>query len=141
MLSVGGTTGTTMDRCFFQPRTDNGKVTFKWAGATPSSNMESLTDLQSSSVAQCPNCWTGDPLFVDTANYDLHPKENSPLIGKGVRHPVYDEFQARYGINIAYDFEGKPRPAGAWTLGALEPGTLNVGTLPTPPAPNANLVK
>ncbi|KAF0189875.1 MAG: hypothetical protein FD168_173 [Desulfobulbaceae bacterium] len=140
MLSIGGTTGTTMDRCFFQPRADNGKVTFKWAGATPSSSMESLTDLQSSSVAQCPNCWTGDPLFVDVANYDLHPKENSPLIGKGVRHPVYNEFQARYGINIAYDFEGKPRPQGAWTLGALEPGTLSMD-LPPPPAPSASVVK
>jgi hypothetical protein len=141
MLSTGGTTGTTIDRCFFQPRADTGLVTFKWAGAEPSSNINSLADLQSSSVAQCQNCWTGDPLFVDTANYDLHPKENSPLVGKGIRHPIYDEFQARYGINIAYDFDGKPRPVGAWTLGALEPGTLKTSPLPTPPAPKATDIK
>lgn len=140
MLSTGGTTGTTIDRCFFQPRADNGKVTFKWAGALPSSNLDSLAALQSSSIAQCQNCWTGDPLFVDTTNYDLHPQESSPLVGKGIRHPVYDEFKARYGINIAYDNEGKPRPQGAWTLGALEPGTVST-TLPPPPAPNASIVK
>jgi len=141
MLSTEGVTGTTMDRCYFQPRTDNGTVTFKWAGATPSSSLNSLAELQASSVAQCQSCWTGDPLFVNAANGDFHPQENSPLIGKGIRHRVYDEFQARYGINIAYDFEGKPRPANAWTLGALEPGTLKGANLPTPPSPTPTSIK
>jgi hypothetical protein len=141
MLSTEGTTGTTIDRCFFQPRADNGTVTFKWAGALPQSHIDSLAALQSSSVAQCQNCWTGNPLFVDAANYDLHPAEGSPLIGKGIRHPVYDEFQARYGINIAYDFDGKSRPSGPWTIGALEPGTLKATPLPPPPAPVPNIIK
>lgn len=139
--AINGTTGTTINHCYLQPRADNGTVTFKWAGALPSSNIDSLVALQSSSVAQCQNCWTGDPKFVDVANYDFHPQENSPLIGKGIRHPVYDEFQARYGINIAYDFEGKPRPADAWTLGALEPGTLKGANLPTPPFPTPTSIK
>jgi hypothetical protein len=141
LLSGSGITN--INRCYFQPRADNGLVMFKWGGATPSSHMESLAALQSSSVKQCPNCWTGDPLFVDATNYDLHPQENSPLVGKGIRHPVYDEFQARYGINIAYDFEGKPRPDGdeGWTLGALEPGTPKTTPLPPPPAPVPNVIK
>jgi len=128
----------TVDHSFFQPRADSGTVGFYWKGAATTITT-SLSAFQSAS-GQCQNCWTGDPLFVDGANYDLHPQESSPLIGKGVRHPVYDEFQARYGINIAYDFEGKPRPQGAWTLGALEPGTLST-TLPPPPAPSASVVK
>ena len=122
MLSREGSVGTTINRCFFQPRADTGLVTFLWAGATPNAHIESLAGLQSSSVAQCQNCWTGDPMFVDAANADFHPKSNSPLIGKGVRHTVYDEFEARYGLNIAYGFDGRLRPStGQWTLGALEP--------------------
>ncbi len=132
LSSIGGTAGTTLDRSFFQPRADNGTVTFKWAGALPSSTIGSLADLQSSSVAQCKNCWTGDPMFADAANYDLHPKEGSPLIGKGIRHAVYDEFKTRYGLNIAYDFDGKPRPSGAWTIGAFEMSTGATTVLPAP---------
>lgn len=128
-----------IDYTYFQPRLDSGKVTFYWNGLSPLIR-ESLSDFQSAS-GQCQNCWTGDPLFVDAANYDLHPQADSPLIGKGIRHPVYDEFQTRYGINIAYDFDGKPRPDGAWTLGALEPGTLKATPLPPPPAPVPNIIK
>lgn len=136
-LTIPGTV--TTDYSFFQPREDSGKTSFYWNGTSPAI-INSLAELQSL-TGQCQNCWTGDPIFVNPAIYDLHPQENSPLVGKGIRHPVYDEFQARYGIDIAYDFEGKPRPAGSWTLGALEPGTLKAGTLPPPSAPNASLVK
>jgi len=124
---------TTTDYTYFQPRLDSGKVRFYWV-AQQTNTYDSLSAFQSG-TGQCQNCWTGDPLFVDSANFDFHPQDNSPLVGKGIRHAVYDEFQTRYGINIAYDFEGKPRPEGAWTLGALEPGTLNTTPLPTPPAP------
>lgn len=123
----------TTDYSFFQPRADSGEVKFYWRGASTTVTT-SLSDFQSI-TGQCQNCWTGDPKFVDPVIYDFHPQEGSPLIGKGIRHPVYDEFQARYGISIAYDFDGKPRPDGAWTLGALEPGTLKAPPLPTPTAP------
>jgi hypothetical protein len=124
MTGSGGTYGTFIDHSFFQPRADNGTVTFKWAGAEPSSSINTLVALQSSSIGQCQNCWTGDPMFVDAANNDLHPRKGSPLFGKGIRHAVYDEFEARYGISIAYDFDGNPRPkSGPWTLGAYETST------------------
>jgi len=118
---------------FFQPNAD-GKVRVKW-GAT----LESLEAFKTT-TGECQNCWEGDPLFVNPVNNDFHPQEGSPLIGKGIRHPVYDEFLARYGINIAVDFDGKPRPLGSWTLGALEPGTLTT-SLPSPTAPNASIIK
>ncbi len=137
MLQPAGVNGTFLDRSFFQPRADNGKVTFKWAGALPSSVIGSLAALQTSSVAQCKNCWTGDPKFVDAATYNLRPQAGSPLIGKNTRHPVYDEFQARYKLNIAYDFDGKPRPSGAWTIGAFEGGAAI--TLPAPQFKSINI--
>jgi hypothetical protein len=137
LTSLGGAVGTTLDRSFFQPRADNGTVTFKWASALPSSTIGSLAALQSSSVAQCKNCWTGDPMFVDAATYNLRPQAGSPLIGKNTRHPVYDEFQARYKLNIAYDFDGKPRPSGAWTIGAFEGGAAT--TLPAPQFKSINI--
>lgn len=138
MLSTAGVNGTFLDRSFFQPRADNGKVTFKWAGALPSSTIGSLAALQSSSVAQCKNCWTGNPMFVDAAAYNLRPQAGSPLIGKNTRHPVYDEFQARYKLNIAFDFDGKPRPSGAWTIGAFEGGAGT--TLPAPQFKSINII-
>ena len=108
----------TMDYTFFQPRADDGTVRFGWF--TP--DVVYPTSLQDFQIAtnQCQNCWTGDPLFIDPANYNLRPQASSPLIGKGIRHPVYDEFESRYGISIAYDYDGNPRPTGAWTLGAFE---------------------
>lgn len=126
-----------IDRVFFQPRSDDGTVRFFWQTST----ITKFTDLYTfqSSTGQCTNCWEGDPGFVDSVRYDLHPRDGSPLIGKGVRNPVYDEFKARYGIDIAYDFDRKPRPTGTdpWTLGAFEynstPPVGETGTVsPTP---------
>jgi len=119
-----------MDYTFFQPRSDNGTVTFKWTNATPSTNINSLAALQASggdAAGQCANCWQGDPMFADQTNYDLHPVEGSPLIGKGIRHPIYDEFYQRYSIEIDYDFDGNKRPPSNWTLGAYE---YNTGYVP-----------
>jgi hypothetical protein len=133
MTATGGTDNTFLNYSFFQPRADDGTVNFKWAGAEPSSSIGSLEALQSSSVGQCQNCWTGDPMFVDPAAYDLHPKAGSPLIGKNVRHAVYDEFEARYGLSIDVDFDGNPRPptaAEGRTIGAYE---FDTGYIPPDP--------
>lgn len=123
-----GTVG--VDYGFFQPRSDTGKTRFIWAGAS-TVQTDSVSAFKTAS-GECANCWEGDPMFVNAANYDLHPQTESPLIGKNTRHPVYDEFQARYKISIAYDFDGKPRPSGAWTIGAFEGGSTTQTTLPAP---------
>lgn len=132
---LDATGATAIDYGFFQPRADNNKVMFIWAGLG-TSIQESLSSFQSAS-GKCVNCWEGDPQFVDSANYDLRPREGSPLIGKGVRNEVYDIFEERYGRSIAYDFAGNPRPAsGPWTLGAYEfvtgvPTSVDVTIVPS----------
>lgn len=123
-----------VDRNFFQPRADNGLISVKWAGAQPAADMFSLEVIQSS-TGQCSNCQAGDPMFTDPSQNDLHPTAGSPLIDKGSRHPVYDEFKARYGIDISYDFDGNPRPSGTqpWTIGAYEYNTSPAGSAGSSP--------
>jgi len=111
----------TVDYGFFQPRADNGNIQFYWAGVGKKLTLESFQVAS----GQCLNCWSGDPKFLDPAKYNLKPAAGSPLIGKGIKHSVYNEFQVRYGLNIAYDVDGRTRPeTGPWTLGAYEYSTI-----------------
>jgi hypothetical protein len=61
------------------------------------------------------------------------PTSGSSAIGANVRSSVYDTFFTLYGIDIAKDYTGAPRPRGAWTIGAYEfaPGT---GAAPAGPS-------
>jgi hypothetical protein len=48
----------------------------------------------------------------------------SPVVAansSATRTAAYDTFFSRYGIDIKKDFNGRARPSGAWTIGALEP--------------------
>lgn len=108
-----------MDYSFFEPRNDDGTVRFLWF--SPDAVRTTTLDLFKSRTGECNHCHEGNPLFVDPENYNLRPQASSPLIGKGVRHEVYDIFEQRYGISIDVDFDGNPRPtSGAWTIGAFE---------------------
>jgi len=86
------------------------------------------------------NCIFANPEFTNTSTYDLTLQSTSPAIGRGSRHSAYGIFEAQYGINIDVDFNGTPRPAGAWTIGAFEPSILK-NNLPAPPAPQATINK
>ncbi len=108
---------------------DNQQTTsrFRWAGQ----NYTTLTDFQTA-TGQCNNCWVVDPQFIDPANNNFNLKPTSPAKGKGVRNAVYDTFLARYGISIAYDIDGIPRPASGtgWDLGAFQsriPSLTSIG--------------
>jgi hypothetical protein len=69
--------------------------------------------------AQCQGCLDRDPLFV--AADDLRLRAGSPAVDAGTTHPLYDLFLRRYGLSIARDHAGRPRPQGAgWDLGAFE---------------------
>jgi hypothetical protein len=78
-----------------------------------------LRSFRSVFPTQCQGCLDGDPLFVGAD--DLRLRAGSPALDAGVAHPVYDLFRQRYGLSIARDHAGRPRPQGAgWDLGAHE---------------------
>jgi hypothetical protein len=67
----------------------------------------------------------GNPLFASPSVDDYHVLIGSPAIdhatAAGIAQQVYNEFQTRYGLNIAVDFDGVPRPVGAaYDMGAYE---------------------
>ena len=81
---------------------------------------------------------TPSPLAqAQAAGYDLHsrqgsslldanykPQAGSPMIDSSIRQVVYDRFFQYYGIDIAKDLAGIPRPQGAgWDIGAYEYST------------------
>jgi hypothetical protein len=69
--------------------------------------------------SQCEGCLDRDPLFVGAG--DLRLRAGSPAVDAGTAHPLYDLFQRTYGLSIARDHAGLPRPQGAgWDLGAFE---------------------
>ena len=70
----------------------------------------------------CSNCLIGqNPLFTDVNNNNFHLLAGSPAIGAGTTTSnIFEDFETLYGFSIAYDYDGNPRPAGAWTLGAFE---------------------
>ena len=84
-------------------------------------------DLRSfrSASGQCASCREGDPQWGPSGNGDLRPQAASPAVDQGVVDPVYATFLKLYGIDIARDIAGNPRPAGAgWDLGCYERTTL-----------------
>jgi hypothetical protein len=71
------------------------------------------------------------------ANY--RPTNASPTLNSNMRSAVYDTFLSLYGIDIAKDMVGTPRPQGAaWAIGAYE---LSAGGGSLPPAPSGLIVR
>jgi hypothetical protein len=74
-----------------------------------------------------------DPQFVNATGGDFHLLSSSPAIGAGDVNSSYAAFQQRYGVSIAFDIEGTPRPSSAYSLGAYEkPCTASTGTPSAP---------
>jgi hypothetical protein len=66
-------------------------------------------------------CTQADPLFMDVSRADFRTKPNSPSIDNGAASEVYSAFESLYGISIARDRSGAPRPSGRdWDIGAFE---------------------
>jgi hypothetical protein len=83
-----------------------------------------LTQMQSTAA---------DPRFVNAAGGDFHLQASSPAVGAGSLHAAYATFQQRYGVSIAVDLDGTPRPAASYALGAYE--KLCATAAPIPGAP------
>jgi hypothetical protein len=67
------------------------------------------------------NCWTGDPRFVDSPNANFKLQTGSPAIDRGSVHPIYQQFQTQYGVDLMTDYTDSPRMIGANVdLGATE---------------------
>lgn len=95
---------------FYQP---DGPARIAWNFVTN----RTLAQLQA--MNQCASCFEGDPLFVDAPTDNFTLSAGSPARGLGMRHPAYDEFLARYGLDIAVSADGLPRPPGStWDLGS-----------------------
>jgi hypothetical protein len=81
---------------------------------------------------------SGDPQFIDPSAGDFHVPITSPAMNSGEFNTVYGAFQQRYGVSIAFDADGRPRPRLATTdIGAyVANGTGGqVAPAPTPPSP------
>jgi hypothetical protein len=86
----------------------DGTARIKWGGVT-----DNLSRFQASINA--------DPLFVNPAGEDFRLQAASPAVDAGVMDPVYSTFSSLYGLDIAKDIAGRPRPQGAaMDLGAHE---------------------
>ena len=81
-------------------------------------------------------CINADPQFVDVANNSFELKGTSPAIDAGMTHQLYAAFQSLYGVPLATDVKGSPRPWGqAYDLGAFE-----FGAAPAPPT-NVRIIR
>jgi Fibronectin type III domain len=75
---------------------------------------------------------TSDPQFVNPAGNDFHLRSTSPAIGAGEVNTAYAVFQQRYGISIAKDIDGTPRPQ-LYSIGAYDKTCTASSTPPTAP--------
>lgn len=92
----------------------NGTARIKWGGNSP---IYTHTNMPGG----CAGCKSGDPLFVDAANANFNIPPTSPAADAGIVDSIYATFQGLYGISIAVDAGGTPRPFGpAWDMGAFE---------------------
>jgi hypothetical protein len=87
---------------------------------TPRMDLGSGQMILTASQLAALNSFSSDPQFVNAVGNDFHLKSTSPALGAGVTNTAYTTFEQRYGISIATDIEGTPRPASAYALGAYE---------------------
>jgi hypothetical protein len=89
----------------------------RWGGRT----VMNVADLRSGKPGQCGGCLEGEPRWLDARAAVLRPGAGSPALDAGTADPVYEEFEALYGLDIAVDLAKTRRPQGGrWDLGALE---------------------
>jgi hypothetical protein len=88
--------------------------------------------LTASQLAQVQSL-SSNPQFVNAAAGDFHLLSTSPALGAGAVNGAYATFQQRYGLSIATDIEGSPRPATGYALGAYERPCTIAAVIPGAP--------
>jgi hypothetical protein len=110
--SVSGATATVLQNDLFE-----GTVRIKWGD----SSVYTLQGFQSSFPAKGQASINANPRFADPASQNFGLLVGSPAIDAGITDQVYQTFATRYGMSIARDFNGQPRPIGAaYDMGAYE---------------------
>jgi hypothetical protein len=107
-----------------------GAVRIKWGSNT----QRTLPALQEA-TGTCGGCQNASPGFLDAVAGDYRLQGSSPAVDAGLMYTdVFATFLRLYGIDIAVDFDGVPRPFGpAVDIGAYE--------APTPPPPSRSTSK
>jgi hypothetical protein len=108
-LSTTSRLGTTLFGSSVPPR-------IQWANAT----IYSVPAFQAA-TGNGVGCITDDPAFLSATDNNFRTSPVSPVLDKGVSHPVYSTFFSLYGIDVLKDGDGNFRPMGAGVdLGAYE---------------------
>ena len=108
-----------------------GDVRIKWGS---NSTVYDVTGFQSAFPSKGVGVLNTDPVFTNAAGNDFRPQVNSPAVDSGVIDAVYQEFFDRYGVSIAKDVVGTPRPqARSYDIGAYEFSSQVAMQIPLPP--------
>jgi len=81
----------------------------RWGG----SESFDVAGFQAAFSGQCGQCLEGDAAFVDAAKGDFHLQASSPAVDSGAASNLWAAFESLYGVSLAVDADGLPRPAGA----------------------------
>jgi hypothetical protein len=118
-------TASTMNHNLFE-----GAVRIKWGPG----RAYDLASFQAAFPGEGRSSVNANPLFRDAPHTDFRLQMASPAVDAGTKDAVYSTFFSLYGIDIAKDIAGTPRPQGPrFDLGAYEFATQPTGQ-PTPPA-------
>jgi hypothetical protein len=87
-----------------------------------SSTVRNCAQTQAAFPSQVSACINANPLLVNPGALDFHIAPNSPAVNAGLAgNAAYSRFLSLYGLDIARDADGTPRPVGpAFDIGAYE---------------------
>lgn len=100
-----------------------------------STEYQGIRTFQASGIGRGAGCLEGDPGLVDPAGGNFRPRRGSAAIDAGLVDGVYELYWTTYGVRIAADPSGAPRPVGsgfdigAWEYNGAPPGSPGAVTI------------
>lgn len=93
-----------------------GEAELEWAGT-----IRDLTWLRANTDNGVMDQEVLDPGFIDEGLFNFRLHQDSAAVDSGSESVCYQEFWEWYGLGLAFDFFGQPRPWGdGWDIGAHE---------------------